>query len=40
VEIFENEKIIFNDWLFASSPSVNLFSHPIYDVRIEFPNES
>jgi hypothetical protein len=36
VEITENGKIIFSNWLFASSPSINLFSHPMYDIRIEF----
>lgn len=36
IKIEENEKIIFRDWLFASSPSVNLFTHPVYDVRVEF----
>lgn len=36
IKIQENGKIIFNDWLFASSPSINLFTHPVYDVRVEF----
>jgi hypothetical protein len=36
MEIKEEGEIIFAKWLFASSPSVNLFSHPIYDIRIEF----
>jgi len=36
IKIYENGKVIFNDWLFASSPSINLFSHPVYDVRVEF----
>jgi hypothetical protein len=36
IEIAENGKVIFSNWLFASSPSINLFSHPIYDIRIEF----
>lgn len=36
VEITEKGKVIFNNWLFASSPSINLFMHPVYDVRIEF----
>ena len=36
VQITENGKIIFSNWLFASSPSINLFSHPVYDIRIEF----
>ncbi|MDR0968456.1 MAG: DUF2155 domain-containing protein [Holosporaceae bacterium] len=36
IEIKENERTIFANWLFASSPSINLFSHPLYDVRVEF----
>ena len=36
IKIQEDGKIIFNDWLFASSPSINLFAHPVYDVRVEF----
>ncbi|MDR0632423.1 MAG: DUF2155 domain-containing protein [Holosporaceae bacterium] len=36
VEIREKEKLIFSNWIFASSPTVNLFSHPIYDIRVEF----
>ncbi|MDR0678370.1 MAG: DUF2155 domain-containing protein [Holosporaceae bacterium] len=36
IEITEKGEVIFAKWLFASSPSVNLFSHPIYDIRIEF----
>ncbi|MDR0753241.1 MAG: DUF2155 domain-containing protein [Holosporaceae bacterium] len=36
VEITENGNVVFSNWLFASSPSINLFSHPIYDIRIEF----
>lgn len=36
IEIKERGKIIFGDWLFASSPSVNLFKHPVYDIRVEF----
>lgn len=36
IEIYENNKIIFAKWLFASSPSINLFSHAVYDARIEF----
>lgn len=36
IEIEENRNVIFRDWLFASSPSVNLFTHPVYDVRVEF----
>ncbi len=36
IKIKEKGKIIFRDWLFASSPSVNLLAHPVYDVRVEF----
>ena len=36
IRIEENKKIIFRDWLFASSPSINLFTHPVYDIRVEF----
>jgi hypothetical protein len=36
IEITENGKVVFSNWLFASSPSINLFPHPIYDIRIEF----
>ena len=36
IKIQEDGKVIFNDWLFASSPSINLFTHPVYDIRIEF----
>lgn len=35
VEITER-KSLFARWLFASSPSVNVFEHPQYDVRVEF----
>ncbi|MBR1734364.1 MAG: DUF2155 domain-containing protein [Alphaproteobacteria bacterium] len=35
IEIGER-KSIFSKWLFASSPSINLFAHPQYDVRVEF----
>lgn len=35
IEISER-KSIFARWLFASSPSINLFEHPQYDVRVEF----
>jgi hypothetical protein len=37
IEIYEGQKKIFAKWLFASSPSINVFSHPVYDVRIDFP---
>ena len=36
VNIEEKGNVIFDNWLFASSPSVNLFAHPVYDVRVEF----
>lgn len=36
IVISEKDKVIFANWLFASSPSTNLFSHPMYDVRVEF----
>jgi hypothetical protein len=36
IEISEQGKVIFVNWLFASAPSVNLFAHPVYDVRVEF----
>lgn len=36
VVIYENGRVIFSDWLFASAPAVNLFSHAVYDVRVEF----
>ncbi len=35
IKIEEKSKIMFNNWMFASSP-VNLFVHPIYEVRVEF----
>lgn len=35
VEIGER-KSLFARWLFASSPSVNIFEHPQYDVRVGF----
>ncbi|MDR2766377.1 MAG: DUF2155 domain-containing protein [Holosporaceae bacterium] len=36
IEIVENGRKIFSKWLYASSPSVNQFVHPVYDVRVEF----
>jgi hypothetical protein len=36
IEIKEKGKLIFSNWIFASSPPVNLFSHPVYDIRVEF----
>ncbi len=38
LKIEENKKEIFNNWLFASSPSLNLLEHQVYDVRVEFKN--
>lgn len=35
IEISERRSI-FSKWLFASSPAINLFEHPQYDVRVEF----
>lgn len=35
IEISERRPI-FSRWLFASSPAINLFKHPQYDVRVEF----
>lgn len=35
IEIGER-KSLFARWLFASSPSVNIFEHPQYDVRVGF----
>lgn len=35
VEIGER-KFLFARWLFASSPSINIFEHPQYDVRVGF----
>jgi hypothetical protein len=36
LEVEENKRKIFSDWLFASSLSTNLFSHQVYDIRVEF----
>ena len=36
ISIEEKGRVVFDNWLFASSPSVNLFTHPVYDVRVEF----
>ncbi|KRO61060.1 MAG: hypothetical protein ABS01_05905, partial [Pelagibacteraceae bacterium BACL5 MAG-120705-bin12] len=27
-----NEVFIFNGWMFSSSPSINPFDHPVYDI--------
>ena len=32
----ENDKVfIFNDWTFASSPSISPFDHPVYDIWLK-----
>ena len=31
----ENKVFIFNDWTFASSPSIRPFDHPIYDIWLK-----
>ena len=36
LEIYENNRKIFANWLFASSPSTNLFCHSMYNVQVEF----
>ena len=34
--MFNNDKVyIFNDWTFASSPSIRPFDHPVYDVWLK-----
>lgn len=38
IERINGEKI-FAKYLFASSPAINQFSHPIYDVRVEFSSK-
>ena len=30
----ENNKIIFQGWIFASSPALNALEHPVYDVSL------
>ncbi len=35
ISIEEKSKVVFNNWIFASS-SVNSFIHPVYEVRVEF----
>lgn len=39
IKIIEDGQELFHNWLFASSPSINRFEHPIYDVRIEFSHD-
>ena len=31
----ENKVFIFNDWTFASSPSIRPFDHPVYDLWLK-----
>ena len=31
----ENRVFIFNDWTFASSPSIKPFDHPVYDIWLK-----
>ena len=31
----ENQVFIFNDWTFASSPSIRPFDHPVYDIWLK-----
>ncbi len=31
----ENKVFIFNDWTFASSPSIRPFDHPVYDIWLK-----
>ena len=35
ISIEEKNKVVFNNWVFASSP-VNSFVHPVYEARVEF----
>ena len=35
VNIDENKVFIFNDWTFASSPSIRPFDHPVYDIWLK-----
>jgi hypothetical protein len=30
-----NRVYIFNDWTFASSPSIRPFDHPVYDIWLK-----
>lgn len=36
IEIEEKGRVVFSKWLFASSPVVDFFQHPVYDIRLEF----
>jgi len=31
----ENKVFVFNDWTFASSPSIRPFDHPVYDIWLK-----
>ena len=31
----DNKVFIFNDWTFASSPSIRPFDHPVYDILLK-----
>ena len=31
-DVNNNEVFVFNGWMFSSSPSINPFDHPVYDV--------
>ena len=31
----KNEVFVFNDWTFASSPSIRPFDHPVYDIWLK-----
>ncbi len=33
--INKNKVFVFNDWTFASSPSISPFDHPVYDVWLK-----
>ena len=35
VNLDDNKVFIFNDWTFASSPSIRPFDHPVYDVWLK-----
>ena len=35
VNIDEDKVYIFNDWTFASSPSIRPFDHPVYDIWLK-----
>ncbi len=35
INIDENKVYIFNDWTFASSPSIRPFDHPVYDIWLK-----